>query len=62
MQLHQTFTIEPILTLGAHWHRTLPDSWTAVTVDGSYTAQFEHTVMVTDNGIEVLTGTDKGQQ
>lgn len=58
MQPWQTFTIEPILALGT-W-RQVPwrlDStgWTAVTPDGSLTAQFEHTLMVTDSGVEVLT-------
>jgi methionyl aminopeptidase len=51
----QTFTIEPILTLGSRHHRGWPDGWTLVTVDGSLSAQFEHTLLVTGEGLEVLT-------
>lgn len=51
----QTFTIEPSLTLGSSRHTTWRDGWTAVTADGSFTAQFEHTVLVTPQGVEVLT-------
>lgn len=50
-----TFTIEPMITLGDPAIRVLEDGWTAVTVDGSPTAQFEHTVAVTADGCEVLT-------
>ncbi len=50
-----TFTIEPMLTLGTHDYRMWPDGWTAVTADGSWTAQFEHTLVVTDEGAEILT-------
>jgi methionyl aminopeptidase len=49
------FTIEPMLTLGSPQTRTLADGWTVVTVDGRWSAQFEHTVLVTDGGCEVLT-------
>ncbi|OJH36056.1 type I methionyl aminopeptidase [Cystobacter ferrugineus] len=50
-----TFTVEPMITLG-HWHhRQWDDGWTAVTADGSRTAQFEHTLVVTDQGAEILT-------
>jgi methionyl aminopeptidase len=50
-----TFTVEPMITLG-HWHhRQWDDGWTAVTADGSRTAQFEHTLLVTDQGAEILT-------
>jgi methionyl aminopeptidase len=50
-----TFTIEPMINVG-HWKtEILPDGWTAVTVDGSLSAQFEHTVLVTEDGVEVLT-------
>ncbi len=51
-----TFTIEPMITLGDWNYRTWKDGWTAVTKDGSRTAQYEHTVLVTDMGVEVLTG------
>jgi methionyl aminopeptidase len=50
-----TFTIEPMITMGDWHHRMWDDGWTAVTADGKRTAQFEHTVLVTDDGVEVLT-------
>ena len=50
-----TFTIEPMLTLGTHEYRMWDDGWTAVTADGRWTAQFEHTILVTDTGSEILT-------
>jgi methionyl aminopeptidase len=50
-----TFTIEPMLTLGTHDYRMWSDGWTAVTADGSWTAQFEHTLAVTETGSEILT-------
>jgi methionyl aminopeptidase len=50
-----TFTIEPMVNLG-HWKtEILHDGWTAVTIDGTLSAQFEHTVLVTEEGVEVLT-------
>jgi methionyl aminopeptidase len=56
MRPGMTFTIEPMITLGSDKHRMWDDEWTAVTIDGKRTAQFEHTVLVTDDGYEVLTG------
>lgn len=50
-----TFTIEPMLTLGTYDYDLWDDNWTAVTKDGSLTAQFEHTLLVTDTGAEILT-------
>ena len=50
-----TFTIEPMITMGAWQHEIWPDDWTAVTVDRRRTAQFEHTLLVTDAGAEILT-------
>jgi methionyl aminopeptidase len=50
-----TFTIEPMINLGTHEVRILDDEWTAVTADGRLSAQFEHTVLVTPGGVEVLT-------
>lgn len=50
-----TFTIEPMITVGTHRHVMWPDGWTAVTADGKRTAQFEHTLLVTDDGVEILT-------
>ncbi len=51
-----TFTIEPMICRGSAKEITWPDQWTAATVDGSLTAQFEHTLLVTQDGVEVLTG------
>ena len=50
-----TFTIEPMLTLGTIEHRMWKDNWTAVTADGKLTAQFEHMMVVTEDGAELLT-------
>ena len=50
-----TFTIEPMINMGRSDLRILPDKWTAVTIDGMPSAQFEHTILVTDDGYEVLT-------
>ena len=50
-----TFTIEPMITLGAWEHDLWDDGWTAVTVDRRRTAQFEHTLVVTADGCDVLT-------
>ncbi|MFI6907283.1 type I methionyl aminopeptidase [Nonomuraea sp. NPDC050394] len=50
-----TFTIEPMLTLGTIDYDMWADGWTAVTKDGKRTAQFEHTILVTDGGSEILT-------
>lgn len=50
-----TFTIEPVLTEGSPEWRTWDDGWTNVTVDGGRAAQFEHTLLITEGGCEVLT-------
>lgn len=50
-----TFTIEPMINQGRRQVRTLADGWTVVTRDGSLSAQFEHTVLVTETGFRVLT-------
>jgi len=50
-----TFTIEPMLTLGGVEWFMWDDGWTVITADGSWVAQWEHTLVVTDNGAEVLT-------
>ncbi len=52
------FTIEPMINLGQPDLKILPDKWTAVTKDGSISAQFEHTLCVTAEGAEVLTRLD----
>lgn len=49
------FTIEPMVSLGTYRDTTWPDDWTAVTTDGKMSAQFEHTLLVTEDGVEVLT-------
>jgi methionyl aminopeptidase len=55
MEPGMTFTIEPMLTLGSIAYDVWPDGWTAVTRDRKRTAQFEHTVLVTAAGHEILT-------
>jgi methionyl aminopeptidase len=55
MEPGMTFTIEPMLTLGTIEYDMWPDGWTAVTRDRKRTAQFEHTVLVTGDGYEILT-------
>jgi methionyl aminopeptidase len=50
-----TFTIEPMITLGTIDYDIWPDEWTVVTMDRAHTAQFEHTVLVTATGAEILT-------
>jgi methionyl aminopeptidase len=52
------FTIEPMINLGGRYLRVLDDGWTAVTEDGSLSAQFEQTVLVTEDGVESLTPFD----
>jgi len=52
------FTIEPMINEGSYKDTQWPDDWTAVTVDGKRSAQFEHTILVTENGCEVLTAKD----
>jgi methionyl aminopeptidase len=53
-----TFTVEPMINVGSHRCVVWPDNWTAVTIDGLRSAQFEHTLVVTDSGYELLTGGD----
>jgi methionyl aminopeptidase len=55
MEPGMTFTIEPMLTLGTISYDIWPDGWTAVTKDRRRTAQFEHTLVVTSDGYEILT-------
>ena len=54
------FTIEPMINLGAYGVKVLNDGWTAVTRDRSLSAQFEHSVGVTENGVEIFTLSPKG--
>lgn len=55
VQVGQTFTIEPMLNIGSTRSRFWKDGWTAVTSDGSLSAQFEHTLLITKDGVDVLT-------
>ncbi len=50
-----TFTIEPMINLGKRHSKVLDDDWTVVTQDNSLSAQFEHTILVTNTGVEILT-------
>ena len=50
-----TFTIEPMINAGKRYTKTLADDWTVVTKDKSLSAQWEHTVLSTDTGVEILT-------
>ena len=52
------FTIEPRLTLGTYEWEMWPDGWTVTTRDKSLTAQFEHTIVVRESGVEILTLSD----
>ncbi|MGK7913224.1 MAG: type I methionyl aminopeptidase [Synechococcus sp.] len=55
MRAGMTFTIEPMINEGKAATRVLKDKWTAVTVDRKLSAQFEHTLLVTEDGCEILT-------
>jgi methionyl aminopeptidase len=55
LQPGMTFTIEPMVNAGKRGVRLLPDGWTVVTKDHSLSAQWEHTMLVTESGVEVLT-------
>ena len=53
-----TIAVEPIINLGSKYCKTLSDGWTVITKDGNLSAQWEHTVLVTEDGFEILT--DRG--
>lgn len=55
MKAGHVFTIEPMINAGVHKDITWPDNWTAVTADGQRSAQFEHTILITEGGYELLT-------
>ncbi len=55
MKPGMTFTIEPMINLGARHCKVLSDKWTVLTKDGSWSAQFEHTILITETGHEILT-------
>lgn len=54
-QIYFSWTAEPILTMGSIECKTWPDNWTTLTADGSPAAQFEHTILITRTGAEILT-------
>ena len=55
LQQGMTFTVEPMVNAGARHTRLMPDGWTVVTKDRSLSAQWEHTILVTEDGVDVLT-------
>ena len=55
IEVGMTFTVEPMLTLGTREWDMWDDGWTIVTKDRLRTAQFEHTILITDSGPEILT-------
>ena len=55
------FTIEPMINAGKRDVKLLPDHWTVVTKDHSLSAQWEHTILVTEDGYEVLTNAWRGK-
>ena len=59
LQAGMCFTIEPMINAGTHHTKILPDQWTAVTKDHKLSAQWEHTMMVTETGVEVFTLRDE---
>ena len=60
LEIGNVFTIEPMINVGGYKSRLLGDGWTAITVDHSLSAQFEHTVGVTKNGCEIFTKSPMG--
>ena len=54
MKKGHIFTIEPMINERSWGNKTWPDNWTAVTSDGGRSAQFEHTLLVTEDGVEIL--------
>jgi len=55
MRPGMTFTIEPMINMGTYHTKLLSDGWTVITKDGKWSAQFEHTILVTEEGHEILT-------
>ena len=60
LQPGMTFTIEPMINVGKYDVKVLDDGWTAVTKDKTLSAQFEHTLGITENGYEIFTESVKG--
>lgn len=59
LEAGMTFTIEPMVNVGKQHVKLLPDKWTVVTKDHSLSAQWEHTLLVTETGVEILTLRDE---
>ena len=59
IEVWMIFTVEPMINVGKHQAKVLWDNWTVKTKDWSLSAQWEHTILVTENGYEILTKTDK---
>jgi len=57
-----TFTIEPMINQGRREIKTMPDKWTVITKDRKLSAQWEHTLYVTANGVEILTLRDEEKE
>ena len=55
MKPGMTFTIEPMINLGKRHSKLLKDGWTVITKDKKVSAQFEHTILITEDGYEILT-------
>jgi len=55
MKVGHVFTIEPMINAGTYKDATWPDAWTSSTTDGERSAQFEHTLLITEEGCEILT-------
>ena len=53
MKPGMVFTIEPMINAGRYGDKLWPDDWTSATIDGKRSAQFEHTLLVTETGVEV---------
>jgi methionyl aminopeptidase len=60
LRANEVFAVEPMLTLGTEETRVLPDGWAVVTADGTWSAHFEHTIVVGEHGPEILTVLDDG--
>lgn len=59
MRPGHTFTIEPMISQGSWQDAMWPDDWTSVTIDGKRSAQFEHTMVVTEAGYEIVTASSQ---
>jgi methionyl aminopeptidase len=62
LQAGMTFTIEPMINIGQRYCKVLKDDWTVVTKDKKASAQFEHTILITETGYEILTLDPDGKQ